>query len=1178
MRLASRTRVDRMVTTGNLVRVTGRKDHVISTDMLISKRFDGQIFKYPVIDNRFDRFFPDENNRPAHVEGEFATDDQKEQVTAQPNDFKIKLEDYPVNKSIQTCRFYPLTSSNDFDTKPADQLLLMPYLCEEQIKDNFKFREPIRVASHRPAGSEIPVLSWTNLEGESIEAPNNNRSYSYFPTEQGMFFLRKEYSREVVLDDEKEIYENVVPQKDRFNVGASSVRFRLKSVQTAFNANQGAVIAVGQQGDGLALQLYPLRKEFTDSYKTIYGTNLENYVFAVKGSFFKYDHVVIEDVGFDYAFTPTFNIEIGPFDEQGMAVTRAVSFDGTDITDSVTSGDFFKMKLWAPNISTAGDAEWVLYNLDAAGARTLAGNGAEHPPNAAVEKRLEDLPYNPLRSLTLYLPIRRYRITERFPGFPTDILNDAEIRCPTLQMQLDHFQENTDQYDDRADTSAAPGPGADILSQFDLEVVRSRDEMDEKVDHDYSMPPRREINLRDRNNDVGDGMGKLLPTFAFNAAVREFAGFKVSVYSELGEQLEYVRTSTLVQIPADRVLLLKVKRTRRPTSQNVQVNGALTAVNKKPLVPTHQGWYPNQANAAQLINIATQMTFEAEDPGNEIYILFLKGSLNQNLPYVEFDATAKYIFKDKRYKRDDVTAALTALAQGNQPDADRVAAYAVGNYRFMMPHEISSFVDNQNIATVNYTQTANVPDVRLFTFNSNSGYLTSTVDPFWNHTALARNPDNSPVLSPNVAFRAARAEFDAKYAGTNVLYQRKAVYDEMEYINEVGGDYSDLMLPFNGLAGFVYPLVHPNVVGGAIPFVLPAVPDPLPAGYNPLITPYLLYNLAAGLVIVRGFYDAVVTQNNDTLFNEIDQCLTGYGSIMYFSEGSLQEQNAVGRVEMCRSKFSDVVFQENLFSFGGMSVYEPSSIFPKLDKYPALIQDFDISTENNRLVKFRNFSDMSNAITLELSPIMGFELEIYSQDNFDQDNKSVQSVDIRYPDIVCFETQVEVTENGEYKVKFETNRGAPDNVFLHIERVSKAGEVYDSHQPSIDTISLSFFNQDVKTVSQLSKMQIYNCTRRNSNVRSDVRYNRKQTAGILMSKNDFGNWSRYKDFYDVDNFQGEFIIRESQISKIDETVEDKLLVEERLLRDAQPRKIRVLFLYSDYGLTGSNHNLRFWYK
>ena len=81
---------------------------------------------------------------------------------------------------------------------------------------------------------------------------------------------------------------------------------------------------------------------------------------------------------------------------------------------------------------------------------------------------------------------------------------------------------------------------------------------------------------------------------------------------------------------------------------------------------------------------------------------------------------------------------------------------------------------------------------------------------------------------------------------------------------------------------------------------------------------------------------------------------------------------------------------------------------------------------------------------------------------------------------------------------------------------------------------------------------------------------------MFFTKADLGNWSRYEDFLDIDTFRGKFIVKEKET--VDQSYTDSLETAEKVMRDQSDIKMRVLFIYQQFGLSGTTHNLRFWIK
>ena len=139
MKGVTRSRVDTFISAGGYCRVIGRKDHVLSTEVQIKKSFDGVMRKFPSADERFDAFFPPAELRAAHIDPSYSTEEQKN-----PEELTIQINDFPINRSIEKLDFHPITCQNSLDVRPRDQLTLLPYLTEEKIRDNHRYRPPKR--------------------------------------------------------------------------------------------------------------------------------------------------------------------------------------------------------------------------------------------------------------------------------------------------------------------------------------------------------------------------------------------------------------------------------------------------------------------------------------------------------------------------------------------------------------------------------------------------------------------------------------------------------------------------------------------------------------------------------------------------------------------------------------------------------------------------------------------------------------------------------------------------------------------------------------------------------------------------------------------------------------------------------------------------------------------------
>ena len=613
--------------------------------------------------------------------------------------------------------------------------------------------------------------------------------------------------------------------------------------------------------------------------------------------------------------------------------------------------------------------------------------------------------------------------------------------------------------------------------------------------------------------------------------------------TDIGRQLAYLIDASQGQNPLvaqNKTCLLKCRFGTIP--EEIQGGRQKLAAN----MGNGNGWYPNNQGVGNNDkDIENETGFENAVVNNEVFILFQPTALTRNNGMIRMDNTAKYIHSNRFYNAatlEILRVEHVSSEDGDEDGPNKTARYegyrdkSVQN-RFCGPGESD---ENFQMLEPHFFNTESLPDeifdnllaARISQEFLKTGYMQSICDPFWTHIIRGRDPNGDRVLYPNATFATSLDEWTEYLAELEPIDRPDAIFDELNrLIYEVDTYLADGTIPTNGGViqndwhGIVHSLVQPD---GA------TVVDED-------------YDDEKAAEIVDTFRGHLQTRHQDPLFENIKECLEWTPSVASIPDTVYDET----RIEIRKGLIQDLVLRENLFTIGGLTEFRPSSIFSPIPILPGLIQDFTLTTSKEKTVKVKNFSRLSSAVTLELSPQPSFELEMFSQDSFDQNDKSLQSCELKVPNIVRYEKQFNVSDDGEYKIPFESHRGAPDKIFFHIERVSKKGEVYDMYQPTIEEIRLEHFSQDVKTISDLNKYQIYEATRRNSNVRTDVLENRMVTGGVLLSTLDFGNWSRYDLFFPQDNFQGEFIIRESFIQDVEQHVDDRLQDAEKRIRNEQ---------------------------
>ena len=159
-------RVDQFPSEGSVTRVLGRSGHVISTEKIITAKFDASAFIHEENDPVFDyddlaNFDPPvARNRRAHL----------------PAQVFIQTDQPVVNRAIDKLQFRPLTCDNDLETFPCEQAAMLPYLCEDRCRRN-AFWEPGSTAE----------TSLTTTDGVPALAADPNVPYRYHPHEVNFF-------------------------------------------------------------------------------------------------------------------------------------------------------------------------------------------------------------------------------------------------------------------------------------------------------------------------------------------------------------------------------------------------------------------------------------------------------------------------------------------------------------------------------------------------------------------------------------------------------------------------------------------------------------------------------------------------------------------------------------------------------------------------------------------------------------------------------------------------------------------------------------------------------------------------------------------------------------------------------------------------------------------------------
>ena len=136
------------------------------------------------------------------------------------------------------------------------------------------------------------------------------------------------------------------------------------------------------------------------------------------------------------------------------------------------------------------------------------------------------------------------------------------------------------------------------------------------------------------------------------------------------------------------------------------------------------------------------------------------------------------------------------------------------------------------------------------------------------------------------------------------------------------------------------------------------------------------------------------------------------------------------------------------------------------------------------------------------------------------------------------------------------------------------GGAWTEHPPVIKTISFKILGQDIDSVTKLDEINLSYATARNSNFRTDTKWNQKYRGAVLLTSEDFEFWDQWKASA-VDNFKGSITVTTSDY--YDETFEpSQRFIED--YRDYVQEQFTVVFFYKNFSFSGELNNCRFWTK
>ena len=253
--------------------------------------------------------------------------------------------------------------------------------------------------------------------------------------------------------------------------------------------------------------------------------------------------------------------------------------------------------------------------------------------------------------------------------------------------------------------------------------------------------------------------------------------------------------------------------------------------------------------------------------------------------------------------------------------------------------------------------------------------------------------------------------------------------------------------------------------------------------------------------IVKQFLSAYQDRNrHDWILEACEGVLEGFiAGCFHVAENDVHIDDPITKVDLRRCRATGLSFEESLLTLAGTSIFQPSSIYPVVPEFPPIMQDFEFATAEfakyYRTDKFCKYSDLVGVF--DPQPEVNYSLGTVSKNVFRQEDKSLQTINMRVPIFETFSEQFtpSTVADTRYVVPFSTVQGPPSWCFICVERVEQADSLYTSYPIQITSLQLEVMSQDVKTFSTLSEFRLQEATKRNSNLRSDQRALALETGG-----------------------------------------------------------------------------------
>ena len=372
MKPTTQVRVDKFESMGSHCRIVGRKNHIINTEQYIKRSYVIRAMVRAEVESGFT--FADDANywrpfgeRMGHVPLEFDPDGVVRPV-------QFTFEQYPINRSIEKLLFRPLTSANSIDCRPADQLSLLPYLCEDTGTLNMQVD---------PKKTET-VLGFDTYRGAPQDAfVADGFPYRYYPDEGGVFFVT--FTTADGDAGPETILQRILPQEHTLQ-GYSFAQSVTRTTRFVSTAN-GADPEDGLEGISFtdALEEHPDEDDDGITYsQREFSLDFATFEFCINSSIFGYG---AGERSYQFRIPDQVSFR---FDDGGFGTTEGVENDY-----------FHQIVLWHAPVGEIVDGVFVPDEVQPYTAELTYGPAGDINDNGGVGG-------NMVETIILHLPRRRF--------------------------------------------------------------------------------------------------------------------------------------------------------------------------------------------------------------------------------------------------------------------------------------------------------------------------------------------------------------------------------------------------------------------------------------------------------------------------------------------------------------------------------------------------------------------------------------------------------------------------------------------------------------------------------------------------------------------------------------------------------------------------------------------------